>query len=194
MTSTTTLRYLRTPLGRAAAYTPDAKLSVALKAVLKAVDGKTSVSALVVQFPQYDAANLLSQLEDAGLIKLREERVEGFPPSGLMPDLLVWPTSTDLKAHSFAVTSAGKLAPLQAVPQDQTVARLARIIDVMATFILTHMPHEAFTLLGRLEGLQTLGQLESELPDYSKLATASGPAGVVHMADLTERLREAAAA
>ena len=64
----------------------------------------------------------------------------------------------------------------------------------MSTFVLTHLPQQAFTVLGKLEGFKTLDELQAELPDYSMLAKASGPAGVVHLAELTERVREAAAA
>ena len=78
MTATRTLLYVRTPQGRAVAFTPDAKLSPELKAMLKAVDGKISVAELVVQFADADAADLLGQLDVAGLIKLREDRSIDF--------------------------------------------------------------------------------------------------------------------
>ena len=193
----TTLQYVRTPQGRAAAFTSDARLSSKLKSVLKAVDGRTSVSALVIQFPEHDAADLLRQLEAAGLIKLREERLSDFQPSGFMSDLVDLPNSASITVSSFAATSAAGLTPLQTLAEmlpPEPLAGLPRIVDVMATFVLTHCPQQAFSVLARLEGFQTLDELNAGLPEYSLLANACGAAGVVHLAELTERMREASAA
>lgn len=180
-------------MGRAAAFAPDAKLSVNLKAMLKAVDGKASVSALMVQFPEHDAADLLSWLEAEGLIKLRVAPMADFQPSGWMSGLGDLPGAADVSEPAFADTSGAELEPLNAL-QGAAGAGVSRIVDVMATFVLTHIPEQAFTLLAKMEGIQSLGELEAELPAYSVLAKASGPAGIVHLAELTERLREAAAA
>lgn len=200
MTSTTTLQYVRTPMGRAAAFTPDAKLPPALKAMLKAVDGKTSVSALMVQFVEHDAADLLSQLEEEGLIKLRGERLADFQPSGAVPDVVDSPNAADaadVSERAFASTSSAALELPQVVypiAAPHCAVAVARIVEVMTTFVLTHIPQQAFTLLAELESFQTLDELEAGLPGYALLAQAQGPAGIVHLAELTERLREAAAA
>ncbi len=201
MTATRTLLYVRTPQGRAVAFTPDAKLSPELKAMLKAVDGKISVAELVVQFADADAADLLGQLDVAGLIKLREDRSIDFQNNAAAP-LAIPPAAP---VADFAPTDAGQLEPLSAsamansLPATQPQPAelntgLALIVDVMSTFVLTHLPQQAFTVLAKLEGFKTLAELEAELPDYSVLAKASGPVGVVHLADVTERVREAAAA
>ena len=200
MTAKGTLLYVRTPQGRAVAFTPDAKLSPKLKAMLKAVDGKVSVAELVVQFADADASDLLGQLDVAGLIKLREDRSTDF-----QNDAAARVTQPAAQIADFAPTDAGQLEPLSASAManslpaaKQQSARvntgLALIVDVMSTFVLTHLPQQAFTVLAKLEGFKTLAELEAELPDYSMLAKASGPAGVVHLAELTERMREAAAA
>ena len=197
MTVTRTLLYVRTPQGRAVAFSPEAQLSPMLKAMLKAVDGKVSVTELLLQFPQADAADSLEQLEQAGLIKLREDRVGEFqkPPA---------PSLTSQSAPSsqgFVETAAAPLEPAVAAGADRieelSIAPstgLARIVDVMSTFVLTHFPQQAFTMLAKLEGFKTLDELEAGLPDYAVLARASGPAGVVHLAEVTERVREATAA
>ncbi len=100
MTSTT-LQYVRTPQGRAAAFTPDARLSSKLKSVLKAVDGRTSVSVLVIQYPEHDAADLLRQLEAAALIKLREDRLGDFQPSVFLSELVDLPNSAGVTVSSL---------------------------------------------------------------------------------------------
>lgn len=201
MTATRTLLYVRTPQGRAVAFTPDTKLSPALKAMLKAVDGKVTVAELVVQFADADAADLLGRLEVAGLIKLREDRSNDFQNNAAAP---LANTPAALFAD-FALTDTGQLEPLlesavansppATLPQSAGLnTGLALIVDVMSTFVLTYLPQQAFTVLAKLEGFKTLAELEAELPDYSVLAKASGPVGVVHLAELTERVREAAAA
>ena len=184
-------------MGRAAAFSSEAKLSLELKAMLKAVDGKTSVTALVVQFPAQDGVDLLSRLEEAGLIKLRSDRLPDFLAPGVVSKLYTLPAATPAAKPSFAVTSVGDtelLPALHETPSVQQLAGVARIVEVMATFVLTHIPQQAFTVLAKLESFQTLGELEAELPGYALMAKESGPAGIVHLAELTERLREAAAA
>ena len=198
MSANRTLLYVRTPQGRAVAFSPDATLSPALKAMLKAVDGKLSVTELVLQFADTDAADLLGQLEGKGLIKLREDRLGDFQASVVAPV-----ASPALEpANDFLETAAGELQPSpnedvasngHSEPPEPSTG-LALIVDVMSTFVLTHLPQQAFTVLAKLEGFKTLAELEAELPDYSVLAKASGPVGVVHLADVTERVREAAAA
>lgn len=197
MTATRTLLYVRTPQGRAIAFSPDAQLLPKLKAMLKAVDGKVSVTELLVQFPDTDAADLIEQLEQAGLIKLREDRIGEFQKP-LAPPLT---SQTTFNIEAFGDTAA---APLElAVPATanqieelsiEPTTGLARIVDVMSTFVLTHFPQQAFTLLAELEGYKTIDELEAFLPNYAVLAKASGPAGVVHLAEVTERVREASAA
>jgi hypothetical protein len=65
----TSVIYVRTPQGRATAFSPSAALPAGLKDMLKAVDGKLTAQALQDKFAdQTDPAKLLSQLLDAGLI------------------------------------------------------------------------------------------------------------------------------
>ena len=196
MTATRTLLYVRTPQGRAVAFSPDATLSPKLKTLLKAVDGKVSVSELLLQFADADAAESLGQLELAGLIKLREDRVGDFQK---MPAMALIGQSVP-PIEAFIATAAAPLQPTgvaanqldELSPEPST--GLARIVDVMSTFVLTHFPQQAFTVLAKLEGFKSLNELEAGLPDYAVLAKASGPVGVVHLAEVTERVREAAAA
>ena len=197
MTAIRTLLYVRTPQGRAIAFSPDSQLSPKLKALLKAVDGKVSATELMVQFSDTDAAESLEQLEQAGLIKLREDRAGDFKISPAQPTIR---QSTALD-DAFTETAAAPLEPIGAAaanPLAELAAEpstdLARIVDIMSTFVLIHFPQQAFTMLARLEGFKSLEELETELPDYAVLAKASGPAGVMHLAEVTERVREATAA
>lgn len=200
MTPPAKLLYLRTPPGRAAAFNPETKLSEQLKSMLKAVDGKTSVSALVMQFADGDAAGLLAQLEASGLIKLRVERPDGVQLSAAVQPrqmLSAAPGSTEIS--STVLGQAVDLPPdsgLAALPGEEQAPQtsLARIIDVMSTFVLTYMPQQSFSVLSRLDQIKTLPELQNELLDYAVLAKAAGSAGLVHLAELTERVQEAAAA
>jgi hypothetical protein len=197
MTRNTTLLYVRMPAGRAAAFSPDASLTPELKAMLKAVDGKSSVSALMIQFADQDAADLLGQLESAGLIRLREERTNDFQRPDVQANL---PANEILASSNPPSPAADASSKLSATPAVLTVmpeppaTGLGRIVDVMSTFVLTYLPQQAFTVLSRLEGFKTLDELQAQLPEYAALAKSSGPAGIVHLADVAERVREAAAA
>ena len=197
MTATRTLLYVRTPQGRALAFSPDAKLLPNLKTMLKAVDGKVSVSELLVQFPDAAAAESLEQLEKAGFIKLREDRISDF--QNTQTSSLVSPAAVLFEAlDKTAAASLEQIAPTASTQVAEAVPELsvglARIVDVMSTFVLTHFPQQAFTVLAELEAYKTLQELVAGLPDYAVLAKASGPAGVVHLAEVTERVREATAA
>lgn len=193
MTGHTTLLYVRTPTGRAAAFSPDANLTVSLKTLLKAVDGKASVSALGIQFPNHDAPKLLEQLEKAGLIKLREERLSDFQNTGVNAESTFG--TLFVSSDILSVTAENELhVALSTAELGLAPTGLEKIVDLMATFVLTYLPLQSFTILAKLEGFKTLDELKAELPEYAVLAKASGPAGLVHLADVTERVREAAAA
>jgi hypothetical protein len=56
--------YVRTTQGRVTAFNPSAKLSPALKAVLKGVDGRTASDLLMTKFADFgDVSKLLGALE-----------------------------------------------------------------------------------------------------------------------------------
>jgi hypothetical protein len=66
--------YMRTPLGRVTAFNPGAKLPAPAKALLKAVDGKTTTGILVAAYSELgDVASLLAILQKDGLIADRNE-------------------------------------------------------------------------------------------------------------------------
>ena len=165
--------------------------------MLKAVDGKISVSELLVQFADTEAADSLEQLEQAGLIKLREDRVNDFQTAPAAPLI----SQSSVLSEAFFASASSPLQPIDAAASNQPAelllepsVGLGRIVDVMSTFVLTHFPQQAFTVLAKLEGYKTLQELVAGLPDYAVLAKASGPAGVAHLAEVTERIREAMAA
>jgi hypothetical protein len=66
--------YMRTLQGRATAFNPGAELPASLKTLLKAVDGKTTTSALEAAYTELgDVASLLAILLGKGLIADRGE-------------------------------------------------------------------------------------------------------------------------
>lgn len=187
--------YVRTTVGRSVAFRPDASMPLERKALLKSVDGLTRLGALVAQFPDHDVADGLRQLQVAGLIKLREGYVPDVQDSTPSVEPENVPAFGPLPSSFFSGGALPPLKPPGRVPaQARTVPSVGRITDVMATFVLTHTPLNALFVLPKLETLQTLEELEAVIPLYATLATASGQAGVEHLAELTERLSEAAAA
>jgi hypothetical protein len=84
--------YTRTPQGRLTAFNPAAQLPAPLKTLLKAVDGKTTTSALQSAHTALgDVASLLAILQDNGLIADKNEnsvRASLAPAPNPAPPLL----------------------------------------------------------------------------------------------------------
>ncbi len=207
--------YVRTPQGRAAAFGPATKLPQQLKTLLQAVDGKTASSLLSTQLAALgNTTLLLSQLETAGLIedKTRMERNTPFMQGADE----VWGSQRNAHAkhalHIVASPSAASasmqrllattLPPADAWQptaaaglEDSTPSRsletilgdlTQQIVDVMATFVLTYLPDQAFHVLTELETLRSPAQLKATLPGYESLAHHAGQAGRQHIAELRQ--------
>jgi hypothetical protein len=78
--------YIRTLQGRSTAFNPGAELPAPLKTLLKAVDGKTSTSALELAHAGLgDVASLLAILQGNGLIA---DKNENSAQTSVAPDLV----------------------------------------------------------------------------------------------------------
>lgn len=78
--------YIRTLQGRSTAFNPAAELPAPLKTLLKAVDGKTTSSALEAAYAQLgDVASLLAMLQGNGLIV---DKSENSAHASSAPDLV----------------------------------------------------------------------------------------------------------
>jgi hypothetical protein len=83
--NTTTGTFVRTPLGRIAAFDPASRLPDELKTMLRAIDSPTSLDALSNQFPAWDnVTQLFEQLQNTRLIA--EKVVTDQTSSGYVND------------------------------------------------------------------------------------------------------------
>jgi hypothetical protein len=92
----TTNTFVRTPLGRIAAFDPASRLPGELKTLLRAIDNPTSLDALSKQFPAWDnVTQLFEQLQQTRLIAekvVADQTSSGYVNSqpyavNLLPDL-----------------------------------------------------------------------------------------------------------
>lgn len=223
-----TVIYLRTPLGRATAFNPVSPLPELPKAVLRAVDGKMTAEAVVMQLSSLgDVENSLIQLHQLGLIadrnaalpKVRYQRSnsEGMPQfvdtnmplleasSSFLSDdepevedmlasssFAARPASAQLGApktewSSTAPSVLDELPPPVYSLWDRMAQQAA---DVMCTFVLTHLPAKAFSLLAEIEKIKTPEQLKSYMPRYVLELTDLGSPGQVHLDEIQQVLRK----
>ncbi len=210
MTSSSVI-YVRTPLGRSTAFNPASTLKEPLRSLLKAVDGKANSDALAERFADIDdVAALLDQLETQGLItdrgaawpaidtSPRTQRASGFgqDDSSLLESgfsISVLPDSTYSSQSGKAEGGASEdwantTSPgINSVPPP-TYSLLDRMAqqaaDAMGTFILTHLPAKAFTMLGQVEKIHTTEELKSYLPAYETEIEPAGEAAQAHMSEL----------
>jgi hypothetical protein len=197
--------YTRTPQGRAAAFNPLADLPAPLKTLLKAVDGKTATSALATAHVKLgDVPKLLAVLQGNGLIADKKAAFTNlsFAPGGgtgfvdsLRPLVESSQSSFDPASQSqfsdaepaeWSNTSTGELVAAPPKP-DGLLDRMAQqVADTMATFVLTHMPHKAFTELQGIESIHTLDQLKAALPKYEILVQPLGSIGKDHFLEINQ--------
>jgi hypothetical protein len=207
--------YVRTPQGRAAAFGPATKLPQQLKTLLQAVDGKTASSVLSAQFAALgNTTQLLSQLEIAGLIEDKTKMERNTPFRQGADEIWGAPRGSHAKPALHIVANSGaasaSMQRLLATPlphadawqptaaaglDDSTPARsletilvdlTQQVVDVMATFVLTYLPDQAFHVLTELETLRSPAQLKATLPSYESLARSAGQAGRQHIAELQQ--------
>ena len=182
--------YARTPEGQVAAYSPDSALPRKLKSLLKLVDGKTGLEVLVDSLQAFgDVRGVLQSLHAAGLLKVAS--ADGKPDAPL-------PRLTD----SFLGRETASGPDTIAVPHHSTMmmtpnannpARqqaLARAVDMMANFVLTHIPVDSVGILKELESLESLEQLGATLGGYEQIIVHVGPATQDHLVQVRQILRE----
>ena len=138
--------YARTPEGQVAAYSAESALPRKLKSLLKLVDGKTELEVLVDNLHAFgDVRGVLQSLHAAGLLKMMVDGKAAAPPPRLA-DILAGqdspsgPDTIALSRHStqLATPDAANPARKQA---------LARAVDLMASFVLTHIPLDSMAVL-----------------------------------------------
>lgn len=182
--------YVRTPEGQVAAYSPESALPRKLKSLLKLVDGKTELEMLVQGLQAFgDVRGVLQSLHAAGLLKVMTADGKPGPALPRMTDSFLGrdsPSSPDTLAVSRQNT-------ILATPNAVNPARqqaLARAVDLMASFVLTHIPLDSMAVLKELESLESLEQLGATLGGYEQVVVHAGPATQDHLSQIRQILRE----
>jgi hypothetical protein len=92
-------------------------------------------------------------------------------------------------AAAWGFNASTQYSTQQAGQNPHARAALARAVDLMSTFVLTHLPGAAVSLLAELEALTSLEQLAVTLGGYEQLVSSAGPASVDHVREIKEILR-----
>jgi hypothetical protein len=211
---TTASLYMRTTKGRVLAFSPTGQLPDKLKQLLQAVDGRTESRTIRHQFASYGNVEiLLDELETAGLIEAKNfapstpsygqdadeiwglsrhtqpqaslHIVPGTKPNNVpMQTLLAQPTR---RQDAWQATAASGLEDSPESSLEHYMQELTQqIADIMATFVLTYLPGNAYVLLKELEDLRSPGQLKATLPGYEALVVTTGAIGKQHIAELKQ--------
>ncbi len=94
------------------------------------------------------------------------------------------------KAENWVTTVPGGLDQAPSMSLESLVAqRVQAITDTMATFVLTYLPAQAFSMLKELESLRTHAQLQACLPSYAQLVQTAGTAGQQHLTALDQTIQ-----
>lgn len=211
---TTASLYVRTTKGRVLAFSPNDTLPKKLKQLLQAIDGRTESRRISSQFASYgNVDNLLDELETAGLIEAKNtsprassfgqdtEEIWGLgshaqphlglhivpstkPAANNIQTLLAQPTR---RQDAWQATAASGLENSPESSLEHYMQELTQqIADIMATFVLTYLPNNAYMLLKELEDLRSPGQLKATLPGYESLVITTGSAGKQHITELKQ--------
>ena len=179
--------YARTPEGQIAAYSPESALPRKLKSLLKVVDGKTDLAVLVDHMQAFgDVRGVLQSLHAAGLLKLLSETDSKSPRQVVNAaggDTAEGPDTISSSSHSTVMLHPNRADPKQRQALDHAV-------DLMADFVLTHIPVNPLNILKELESLESLEQLGAILGGYEQAIAHVGLATQGHLSQIRQILRE----
>ena len=182
--------YVRTPEGQVAAYSAESALPRKLKSLLKLVDGKTDLQVLVGNLQAFgDVRGVLQSLHAAGLLKITTSDAKPEAPlprlteSFFGSDAASGPDTMMISRHSTMM-----VAPDSANPMRKQALNSA--VDLMANFVLTHIPADSFGILKELEALESLEQLGATLGGYEQVIAHVGPSKDEHLYQVRQLLRE----
>jgi hypothetical protein len=206
--------YIRTEEGQMAAYSPDSALPRKLKSLLKVIDGKTPVDVYLNSLRAFgDVEGVLRSLDMAGLIRpmsqLPTSKSFKAEPDAPAHAATIWsgakssggmqqgstigfqqsmPNEPSTQAaYMHTRSAAGAYDPAAQFASDQA---LARAVDSMSNFVLTHAPEHSFMVLKELEQLSNLEQLAVTLGGYEQLIVHVGAPAQEHLLLLKQLLRE----
>jgi hypothetical protein len=204
--------YARTERGHQAAYDPQSELPRKLKSILRVIDGKTTDDVYSEKLHAFgDVRGMLHSLNMGGLIQPVPSGAHDVRSNAGISDaervVLMTPQSTDewsatrsaYAQSGFQSTRLGSRTDPDtvALPQSsglQAELKGARALqsatDLMSSFVLTHMPEQAFQILKELEEVTSLEMLAVLLSGYEQMISHLGEPGAQHLAHVKKILRD----
>ena len=67
---------------------------------------------------------------------------------------------------------------------------LARALEEMATFVLSHLPDQSFQILKEVEEITSLEVLAATLGGYEQMVSVTGQPGIEHLRSIKSILRQ----
>ena len=176
--------------GRMIAFDQQSVLTPDQKSFLKAIDGKTPDWKLAAQWPgTSDAMEQLQELQNMGLIEVRAARWSNSMGNSVLPADSGHGTNVTVlqtPATQYSATRPAALTPVAAT--SQTSAELNAIKEHMSTFILTHLPHHAMTVIKEIESISSYDMLRLMLAAYANMVNETGRVGLAHIKSLRAML------
>jgi hypothetical protein len=192
--------YVRTEEGQLAAYSRDSALPRKLRALLKVIDGKTSLDVYVGSLRAFgDVQGVLKSLDMAGLIRPMSQLPPGTPKpealgaSGTSRSSMFKSTmqnTPDTQASYMHTRSADSRMARDPNAEFARSQALARAVDSMSNFVLTYTPQYSFMVLKELEQMTQLEQVAVTLGGYEQLVKHVGAPAQEHLAFVKNLLRE----
>lgn len=205
--------YARTEEGHAKAYSPQSGLPFKLRAILKVVDGRTSLAVFEDSLRAFgDVRGLLESLVISGLIKpLPDEahRVRAIEEPATTEQL-----AGNLQPHNARQWSATRVGfaessqqptlamhswmgpatmamPAKGQPSDlREMQALAQAVALIETFVCEHLPQDAPQILDNLSQMNSLELLAVSLGGYEQMVGHLGPVADQHVEDLRSLLHD----
>jgi hypothetical protein len=210
------LYYVRTDEGQAAAYDATSAMPRKLKSLLKVIDGKTSREVFANSLKAFgDVQGLLTSLQKAGLIELRQEAAEttSAPPAPSAAAPSAAPAAPSLastiaskiglrtsrpnaEADGFALTQGVHTqSPTIFEPrshdndrQQERQQDLQLLVQDMSSFVLAYVPEQAFSVLSELEQITTMEQMAVLLGGYELMVRHAGEPAKIHLMHIRQAL------
>lgn len=192
--------YVRTEEGQLAAYSSDSALPRKLRALLKVIDGKTSLDVYTSSLKAFgDVQGVLKSLDIAGLIRPMSQLPVGRPKpeaqelstasrSSMFKSTMQ--NTPDTQASYMHTRSADSAMARDSNAEFARAQALARAVDSMSNFVLTYTPQYSFMVLKELEQMTQLEQVAVTLGGYEQLVKHVGAPAQEHLNYVKNLLRE----
>lgn len=208
-----TMIFARTDAGQKEAYSSTSELPRNLRSILKLVDGTTTLRMFEENLKSFgDIKAILYSLAESGLIRALPDGAQHFRVNMDATDaerqrLMELRHTADWHAtrspyaehsqpaHAAVTTRPGSYSqPISLAQSDASAEKLANALKVvvseMATFVLTHIPDQSFSLLKEIEEITSFEQLAATLGGYQQMVAHLGEASDRHLLVIKQAIRE----